>query len=119
MPKIKKAPPNPGGFSIFDDPVLALDDLAQVDLSPNGVQMMRNFLFGVCGLAPSFTIEDRKEKCIQHIREVVGSKKVLVRNGTTTTFPRKSILVDFVIVAVSFPLRCCCPEGWTPPCAQP
>lgn len=50
----------------------------EVDLTANGQQMLSNFLFGICGLKPTFTIDCRKEGCIKYIRERVGTSKVLV-----------------------------------------
>lgn len=50
----------------------------EVDLTPNGKQMLSNFLFDICGLSKLFTIQNRKEDCIKYIKEKVGSKKVLV-----------------------------------------
>lgn len=50
----------------------------EVDLTVNGKQMLSNFLFGVCGLAPNYTMQSRKEMCVKHIKEIVGSNKVLV-----------------------------------------
>lgn len=52
----------------------------EVDLTPNGKQMLSNFLFDICGLSKVFTISNRKEDCIKYIRESVGDKKVLVSN---------------------------------------
>lgn len=40
--------------------------------------MLQNFLIEVAGIAPNFTIDCRKESCINYIRETVGSNKVLV-----------------------------------------
>lgn len=59
----------------------------EVDLTPNGMKMMSNFLFGVCGAEPSFTIDCRKEQCIKYIRETVGNSKVLalVSGGVDST----------------------------------
>lgn len=50
----------------------------EVDLTENGKDMLRNFLFDICGLAGDFTMEDRQKECIQHIKEVVGQNKVLM-----------------------------------------
>jgi hypothetical protein len=58
-------------------PILNSD--LQVDLSPNGKDMMRNYLYDICGLSGTFTIKDRQEKCLQEIIETVGDNKVLVR----------------------------------------
>jgi len=50
----------------------------EVDLTPEGKSMFKNFLFGVCGLTGSFTLADRQAKCVQSIRETVGKNKVLM-----------------------------------------
>lgn len=50
----------------------------EVDLTPNGKQMLHNFLFGVAGLTGNYTMHDRESQCIQYIRETVGNNKVLV-----------------------------------------
>lgn len=50
----------------------------EVDLTPNGKQMLHNFLFGVAGLTGNYTMHDREASCIQYIRETVGNSKVLV-----------------------------------------
>merc|ERR1719277_1792450 len=59
----------------------------EVDLSDNGMAMLRNFLFGVCGLKGLFTPASREEQCIQHIREKIGSSMVhcLVSGGVDST----------------------------------
>jgi GMP synthase (glutamine-hydrolysing) len=59
----------------------------EVDLSDNGMQMMRNFLFRVCGLRGDFTPASREEQCIKVIREKVGKSMVLclVSGGVDST----------------------------------
>lgn len=52
----------------------------EVDLTERGKDIMKNFLYDVCGFSGSFTMDDRQEKCIQYIREKVGQKRVLVRD---------------------------------------
>jgi len=50
----------------------------EVDLSQNGVAMMRNFLFKVAGCTQSFTMVRREDSCIQELRREIGpSNKVL------------------------------------------
>ena len=51
----------------------------QVDLTTNGKDMMKNFLFDVCGMSGTFTIKNREEKCKEEIVKKVGDNKVLVR----------------------------------------
>ena len=51
----------------------------EVDLTENGKQIFKNFLFDVCGLSGSFTLQDRESKCIKDIQEAVGeTDKVLM-----------------------------------------
>ncbi|HDL03757.1 MAG TPA: glutamine-hydrolyzing GMP synthase [candidate division Zixibacteria bacterium] len=50
----------------------------EVDLTVNGVVMLRNFLYKVCGLAGNYILEDRIETSIREIKEQVGDGKVLV-----------------------------------------
>lgn len=49
----------------------------EVDLTVDGTQMFKNFLFEVCHLSPSFTPTCRKEAAIKEIRAAVGEAKVL------------------------------------------
>lgn len=42
-----------------------------------GKAMLRNFLFGISGLEATYTMEAREQHCIDYIRRVVGSDKVL------------------------------------------
>lgn len=59
----------------------------EVDLTTNGKQMLSNFLFGICGLTPNYTMGSRKEECIKYIREKVGNNQVfvLVSGGVDST----------------------------------
>jgi len=51
----------------------------EVDLTQNGKQIFKNFLYDICGLSGSFTLDDRQTKCIQYINEKVGENdKVLM-----------------------------------------
>lgn len=50
----------------------------KVDLTENGVTMMKNFLYEIAGLTGTFTMKSREENCIKYIRETVSSNKVLV-----------------------------------------
>lgn len=40
--------------------------------------MLSNFLIDICGVAPNYTMNSRKEECINYIKEQVGQNKVLV-----------------------------------------
>ncbi|KAG4073581.1 hypothetical protein HA402_000805 [Bradysia odoriphaga] len=50
----------------------------EVDLTPNGKQMLSNFLIDICGITPNYTMSSRKEECINYIKEQVGQSKVLL-----------------------------------------
>ncbi|MCK5062897.1 MAG: glutamine-hydrolyzing GMP synthase, partial [Candidatus Aenigmarchaeota archaeon] len=50
----------------------------EVDLTENGKEMLRNFLYNISGLSGSYTMEDREKKAIEYICDTVGDKKVLV-----------------------------------------
>ena len=59
----------------------------EVDLSVNGLAMMENFLVNVAGVSRSFTMERREVRCIEEIRRLVGTNKVLllVSGGVDST----------------------------------
>jgi len=50
----------------------------EVNHTENGVAMIRNFLYEVCGAASDWTMGDYKNTAIREIREKVGSGKVLL-----------------------------------------
>ncbi|KAA0192812.1 GMP synthase (Glutamine hydrolyzing) [Fasciolopsis buskii] len=58
----------------------------EVDLTPCGRRILRNFLFGICKLHGDFQIADRLKVCLSHIRQAVGQNKVLVSEGPTSIF---------------------------------
>lgn len=70
--------------------------------------MLRNFLFGISGLEATYTMEAREQHCIDYIRRVVGSDKVLF-------FLKPKLLTEFLIskhlyrffFAPVLPSRCC------------
>ena len=50
----------------------------EVEHSDCGREIMRNFLFNICGASGSYHLDDYIEKRIKAIRETVGSKRVLL-----------------------------------------
>jgi len=51
----------------------------EVDLSINGKMIMKNFLYDICGLSGTFTLQNREAKCIKDIKEQVSNTdKVLM-----------------------------------------
>merc|ERR1712048_49293 len=75
------------GIANDDKKLYGLQFHPEVDLSVNGMNMLRNFLFGVCGLQGKFTPASREEQCVQHIREKIGKAMVLclVSGGVDST----------------------------------
>ncbi|XP_042863527.1 GMP synthase [glutamine-hydrolyzing]-like isoform X1 [Penaeus japonicus] len=59
----------------------------EVDLTEQGVTMMRNFLYEIGGLSGTYTLQSRELQCINYIKEVVGTNKVLmlVSGGVDST----------------------------------
>ncbi|CAD5214971.1 unnamed protein product [Bursaphelenchus xylophilus] len=50
----------------------------EVDLTKEGVSMFNQFLHSIAGISSHYTIANREQMCIDHIKEVVGDKNVLV-----------------------------------------
>lgn len=51
----------------------------EVDLTTNGKQILKNFLYNIAQLPGDFTMKSREQECIDYIRSTVGSTdKVLV-----------------------------------------
>ncbi|XP_022787009.1 GMP synthase [glutamine-hydrolyzing]-like [Stylophora pistillata] len=59
----------------------------EVDLTENGVLMLRNFLYGVAGCCGTYTVLSRVDTCIQQIKKSVGNMNVLalVSGGVDST----------------------------------
>ncbi|CAG0881898.1 unnamed protein product [Cyprideis torosa] len=66
------------GISNDSQRIYGLQFHPEVDLTQNGVEIMRRFLFNIASCRGSFTIHSREEGCIQYIKERVGRKKVLM-----------------------------------------
>ena len=50
----------------------------EVNHTENGIQMIRNFLYEVCGAVGDWTMEDYKKTAIAAVREKIGSGRVLL-----------------------------------------
>ncbi|MDR3310897.1 MAG: glutamine-hydrolyzing GMP synthase [Oscillospiraceae bacterium] len=82
----------PDGFAITastaDCPVAAMENAErklyatqfhpEVENTPNGSLMLRNFLYGVCGAAGDYNITDYHARMVREVRERVGDKRVLL-----------------------------------------
>ncbi len=49
----------------------------EVDLTAKGIQVLKNFLFTISNLKPSYKMEDRIQAAVDEIRSTVGSRPVL------------------------------------------
>ncbi|MDO9262329.1 MAG: glutamine-hydrolyzing GMP synthase, partial [Desulfosalsimonadaceae bacterium] len=50
----------------------------EVEHTPKGKQMLRNFLFTICGCKPNWTMKTFAKESIEQIRTQVGDKKVIL-----------------------------------------
>ncbi|KAJ3624256.1 hypothetical protein MTP99_017896 [Tenebrio molitor] len=50
----------------------------EVDLTPNGKAILKNFLFDVAGLTGTYTMSCREKECVKYINSTVGNNKVLL-----------------------------------------
>jgi GMP synthase (glutamine-hydrolysing) len=50
----------------------------EVEHTPKGKQMLRNFLFNICGCKPNWTMKTFAKESIEQIRTQVGDKKVIL-----------------------------------------
>ena len=60
------------------DKLYALQFHPEVKNTDNGLAIMKNFLFGVCGAKGDYNIDDYIERAVAEIRERVGDKRVLL-----------------------------------------
>lgn len=49
-----------------------------MNLTENGNQILKTFLYDVAGLSGSYTVKSREMDCIKYIKDCVGRSKVLV-----------------------------------------
>ncbi|KAJ8320645.1 hypothetical protein KUTeg_002232 [Tegillarca granosa] len=52
----------------------------EVDLTENGMQIMKNFLYTIVHCEGTYTMACREKSCVQYIKDTVGDHKVLVAN---------------------------------------
>lgn len=66
------------GLECADRKLYGVQFHPEVDLSPDGTAMLKNFLYDVCGLSGTYSMGCRQELAIEMIQKTVGDKKVLV-----------------------------------------
>lgn len=50
----------------------------EVAHTPRGIEIIKNFLYGICGCTGDWTMSDYVERAIEKIRNTVGDKKVIL-----------------------------------------
>ena len=58
-------------------PIYGVQFHPEVHHTPRGLEILQNFLFGICGLNPNWTAENMIASAIANIREQVGDQKVI------------------------------------------
>lgn len=59
-------------------PIYGLQWHPEVVHTENGTQMLRNFIFGVCGCEANWRMKDFVKKAVQEIRQIVGNGKAII-----------------------------------------
>lgn len=69
----------------------------EVDLTVNGLTMLRNFLYKITGLKGTYKLKSREDQCIKYIKDTVKDSKVLV-----------SVSIDVLLGWRGCGYICCC-----------
>ena len=78
-------------------PIYGLQWHPEVIHTENGMKMLRNFIFKVCGCQPNWKMEDFIEKAITEIKEAVGESRAIIAlsggidSSTATALAAKAI----------------------------
>lgn len=74
-------------FEDADSRIYGVQFHPEVDLTPNGKRVMRNFLYDIAGCKGDFSIGDRKEIAVDYIRSRAGKQQVkaFVSGGVDST----------------------------------
>ena len=65
-------------YRIEGEPTWAIQFHPEVYHSTDGVQLLRNFVVGICGCAQSWTSESFVETTVRELREKIGDDKVVL-----------------------------------------
>ena len=66
------------GIAHKEKPLYGVQFHPEVDLSVNGIEVLKNFLFDIAGCHGTFTMRSRETSCIEYIKETAGNHKILV-----------------------------------------
>ena len=78
-------------------PIYGLQWHPEVIHTQNGMKMLRNFIFKVCGCKPNWRMEDFVEKAVKEIRDFVGNGRAIIAlsggidSSTATALAAKAI----------------------------
>ena len=84
-------------FKHKNRPIYGLQWHPEVIHTVNGMKMLRNFIFKVCGCQPNWEMEDFIEKAITEIKEAVGESRAIIAlsggidSSTATALAAKAI----------------------------
>jgi len=93
-------------FKHKEKPVYGLQWHPEVIHTENGTQMLRNFLFEVCGCESNWTMEDFARRAVDEVRQIVGNAKCViglsggVDSSTATVLVSKAIGKNLTAVFV-------------------
>jgi GMP synthase (glutamine-hydrolysing) len=106
--RIQQLPPGFVGIASTDNaPVAAMQDASgrlfgiqfhpEVSHTPQGLQLLQNFLYRICGCSPSWTMQSYVEPAVAAIGDTVGTERVLcalsggVDSSVTALLVRRAI----------------------------
>ena len=84
-------------FKHKNRPIYGLQWHPEVIHTENGMKMLRNFIFNVCGCQPNWEMEDFIEKAIREIKEAIGESRAIIAlsggidSSAATTLAAKAI----------------------------
>jgi GMP synthase (glutamine-hydrolysing) len=93
-------------FKHKEKPIYGLQWHPEVVHTENGMKMLRNFIFNVCGCEANWRMEDFVEKAVQEIRHIVGDGKAIIAlsggidSSVTTALAAKALGKNLAAVFV-------------------
>jgi len=93
-------------FKHKEKPIYGLQWHPEVAHTENGMKMLRNFIFGICGCEANWRMEDLVEKAVQEIRHIVGDGRAIIAlsggidSSVTTALAAKALGKNLTAVFV-------------------